>query len=117
MDVRRNLEVYLSKDNSELDDALGTTPWREMIKLELQKYPPSEDARCPGATKIVLQVFREQLGQLGYPLVMMGDQIRFKNRRQADLYYLVFASRHPTGHEFWRKIQVIEPSGQRKITF
>jgi len=117
MDVRRNLELYLSKDQSEIDEALGTKRWRDAIKQELQKYPASEDARCPGATKIVFQVFKKQLETLGYPNVMMGDDIRFKNSRRAQLYWLVFASRHPKGHEFWQKIQVIGPSGQRTISW
>jgi hypothetical protein len=115
MDVRRNLELYLAKPHSELDDALGTTKWREAIKKELRKNPPSEE--CRGATKIVMNIFKEQLGKLKYPLAMSGDDIRFKNRKRADLYKLVFASRDPKGHEFWQKIQIIEASGQRKMTF
>jgi three-Cys-motif partner protein len=115
MDVRRNLELYLGKDQSEVDVVLGTTRWRDAIKQVLLRYPGAEDARCPGATKIVFQMFKEQLEKLGYPHVMMGDDIRFKNSRRAQLYCLVFASRHPRGHEFWRKIQVIEASGQRKM--
>jgi three-Cys-motif partner protein len=117
MDVRRNLELYLSKDQSEVDDALGTNQWRHAIKEELRKYTSSEDARCPGATKIVFQVFKEQLQKLGYKFVTSGDDIRFKNSKKAELYCLVFASRHAKGHEFWQKIQVIEASGQRKMQF
>jgi three-Cys-motif partner protein len=115
MDVRRNLERYIANERSEIDDVLGTTQWRSKIKEELVKYPRSESESCPGATKIVFQVFKEQLEKLGYPHVKTGDEIRFKNRRQAQLYKLVFASRHPKGHEFWQKIQVIEASGQRRI--
>jgi hypothetical protein len=67
------------------------------------------------ATKIVLQVLTEQLGK-HIPSSVMGDQICSKNRRQADLCYLLFTLRDSTGHEF-SKIQVIEPPGQHKITF
>jgi three-Cys-motif partner protein len=117
MDIRRNLERYLKEDPS-IDEALGTIRWRDAIKQELLKYPPSESARCPGATKIVFQVFKEQLlEKLKYPHVMMGDDIRFKNRKDSQLYYLVFASRNAKGHEFWRKIQAIGPTGQRKMTY
>jgi three-Cys-motif partner protein len=117
MDVRRNLESYLAKESSEVDEVLGTKSWRNEIKHELKRYPAAEDAKCPTATKIVFRVFKQQLEKLGYPYVTQGDDIRFKNSKKADLYYLVFASRHERRHEFWRKVQVIEPSGQRKIQF
>jgi hypothetical protein len=29
---------------------------------------------------------KEQLGKLGYPFVTFGDEIRFKNSKQAQLY-------------------------------
>ncbi len=77
----------------------------------------SEDVPCPGGTKVVFRFFKDQLAKLGYPYVTMGDEIRFKNSKRAQLYLLVFASRHIRGHDFWQKIQVIEASGQRKMQF
>jgi three-Cys-motif partner protein len=118
MDVRRNLETrYLAKPYNDLDDMLGTTSWRDAIKEERKKYPPTDDPICPDADKIVLKIFKEQIATLGYPHVTTGDDIQFKNSRQAHLYKLVFASRNPKGYEFWRKIQIIEPTGQRKMTY
>ena len=64
---------------------------------------------------IIFQKFKARLGELGYPFVSAGDEIRFKNSKRAQLYYLVFASRHEKGHEFWKKIQVIDPRGQRQM--
>lgn len=32
-------------------------------------------------------------------------------------YYLLFASRHKTGYDFWQKIQNIDPAGQRTLSF
>ena len=116
MDVRRNLELYLSKDHSEIDDVLGTRRWRSASKDEVSKSALS-DAPCPGATKIVVKIFKEELAKLGYPYVTSGDDIRFKNSKQANLYLLVFASKNSKGHDFWQKIQVIEATGQRKIPF
>ena len=116
MDVRRNLERYLKTD--QLDVVLGTKRWRDKITEELKKYPYSADAAiCPGATKIVFEVFKDQLRALGYSYVSAGDEIRFKNSKSAQLYYLVFASRHEKGHEFWNKIKVINPTGQREMTY
>jgi three-Cys-motif partner protein len=115
MDVRRNLDNYLAKEDSEIDEVLGTKQWRHAIEQELRKYPRTEDTLCPEATKIVLRVFKDQIAKLGYPHVASGDDIRFKNSKKANLYLLVFASRNLKGHEFWQKIQVIEASGQRKM--
>jgi three-Cys-motif partner protein len=116
MDVRRNLKLYLS--TSQLDDVLGTERWRAKMTEELEKYPFEAHAEhCPGATKIVFNVFKDQLTTLGYPFVSVGDEIRFKNSKSAELYYLVFASRHEKGHEFWNKIKVIDPVGQRQMRY
>ena len=116
MDVRRNLERYLKTD--QLDVVLGTTSWRDKITEELKKYPSLADvAKCPGATKIVFGIFKEQLRTLGYSFISAGDEIRFKNSKSAELYYLVFASRHEKGHEFWNKIKVISPTGQRQLLY
>ena len=116
MDVKRNLETYLETD--QLDLVLGTQGWRATIAEELSKYPASQEALiCPGATKLVFNVFKNQLRTLGYDYITAGDEIRFKNSKSANLYYLVFASRHKKGHEFWNKIQVIDPRGQRKMDF
>jgi len=116
MDVRRNLEHYLKTD--QLDVVLGTPRWRDKITEELKKYPfVSAASQCPGATKIVSEVFKEQLRSLGYSYVSAGDEIRFKNSKSAHLYYLIFASRHEKGLEFWKKIKVIDPTGQRQMNY
>jgi three-Cys-motif partner protein len=115
MDVRRNLERFLEAD-ARLDNVLGTTEWRERMKDQLKQYPMlDETGICPGATTLILRTFKDQLAKLGYVEVLSGEEIRFKNRKQAPLYKLVFASKHPRGHEFWKKIQTIEAWGQRKM--
>ena len=115
MDIRRNLERFLETD-TRLDNVLGTTDWRERMKEELRRYPSlDENGVCPGATTLILRTFKDQLAKLGYIDVLSGDEIRFKNRKQAPLYLLVFASKHPRGHEFWKKIQAIGAWGQRTM--
>jgi hypothetical protein len=64
MDINRNLERYF--ESNHLDEAIGTESWRDEIRKELQRYPPSQgDVRCPGATKIIFNMFQEQLRSIG----------------------------------------------------
>jgi len=81
-------ELYLKNDT--LDVVLGTSEWRGKIIEELKKYPTlMETSKCPGATRIVFEAFKGQLTKLGYPHIAAGDEIRFKNSKRAQLYYLI----------------------------
>jgi hypothetical protein len=46
-----------------------------------------------------------------------GEQIPVKADKNVLLYYLLFASKHPRGNDYWRKISLIGPHGQRKLGF
>ena len=81
-------ELYLKNDT--LDVVLGTSEWRGKIIEELKKHPTlMETSKCPGATRIVFEAFKGQLTKLGYPHIAAGDEIRFKNSKRAQLYYLI----------------------------
>lgn len=60
--------------------------------------------------------YGEQLAQIGYGQVEQLHRL-MKNRRNAPLYRLLLASRHPRATEFFRKIAAIEHDGQRGFRF
>lgn len=115
MDVKRNLETYLSQSKSPLDEVLGTKEWRSRVTRlipELQEGEPWEEVTGP-----IVDIFRNQVLALGYADVKLRSQVVVRNRKNVPLYYLVFASRHPLGQEFWNEISKISPTGQREMDF
>jgi hypothetical protein len=48
-------------------------------------------------------------------LAVDGDWIPVRTDQNTLLYYLLFASKHRRGNEFWRKIKRIDPHGQRHL--
>ena len=65
-------------------------------------------------------IIKKQLISLGYQEVRQSDEmlaeplIRNK-RRNAPLYRLLFASKHPLGDEFWQKIIRRDVYGQKQM--
>lgn len=106
MGIRMNVFQYLPKEGTALDAFMGSQRWRKLFRGS----PKSLDQVC----KLISDEYRNNLRHLGYQ-VIDGSQIPIKTHSGALLYYLVFASKHPRGNEFWRKIQVIDAKGQRKL--
>src|SRR6266481_853663 len=68
----------------------------------------------PGDSQGILGKSSENLQKLGY-LAFDSDRIPIRTDKDALLYYLLFASKHPKGNEFWHKIILINPHGQRRL--
>ncbi len=99
MDVKRNFARYCAaRDTSPLGRFLGPTAHWPSIK-------EAED---------VLPEFKRIMSTLGFGTVQHAD-IPVQNDKQALLYYLVFASRHPRGLEFWKKISAQDEKGQMEL--
>ena len=65
-----------------------------------------------------IDLYKEKLRNIGYLEIKSADEILIKSsQRRVPLYYLLFASKHKRGNEFWEKISAIEPTGQRKFRF
>lgn len=106
MGIKMNLHQYLPKVGTALDDFMGSQRWRS----RLRDAPMSLNQICD----VIVDEYRDNLRGLGYQVVD-GSQIPIKAQSNALLYYLLFASKHPRGNEFWKKIQVIDPYGQRSM--
>ncbi len=106
MGIRMNLHQYTKKDGSALDSFMGSDRWRQRFR----KAPTTIDQVC----REIAAEYRENLQKLGYQ-VFEDDQIPIKSDQNTLLYYLLFASKHRKGSEFWRKIGEIDARGQRKL--
>lgn len=106
MGIRMNMHQYLPKEGTALDDFMGSQLWRKRF----EENPTSLDEAC----RLIADEYRTNLRSLGYQ-VIDGTQIPIKTQSNTLLYYLLFASKHAKGNEFWQKIQVINPHGQRRL--
>jgi len=112
MDIKRNLDTYLGQSRSPLDEALGTDEWRPRALARRGIQIVGEDQHWDEVGRPIVEVFRKQLRALDYVDVKLGSEIVVRNRRNAPLYYLVFASKHELGHKFWDDIRKISSTGQ-----
>lgn len=108
MGIRMNMHQYMEKEDSALDVFVGSRRWRE----KFQSAPASLDQLC----REITNEYRENLRKLGY-VIVDGTQVPIKARGNTLLYYLLFASKHPKGNEFWQKIREIDPHGQRRLAY
>jgi three-Cys-motif partner protein len=90
-----------------LDRFFGGTGWRSVYSL-------------PHRTGRLLEHYMGKLRELGYEEVKRDDElwvaplIRSKTRK-APLYRLLFASRSPLGHKFWREVTSKDVHGQQRL--
>jgi|SRR5271157_3719497 len=106
MGIRMNLHQYTTTDENALMSFLSSDRWKKQI----QSKPLSFDETC----RMIAKEYLENLERLGY-LAFDSEKIPIKAKRDTLLYYLLFASKHPRGAEFWHKIKLIDSHGQRQF--
>ena len=101
MDLKRNFKRYLQEGGaSKLARFLGGE-W---------KGSRMEEARD------ALDLFKRRLSEkLGYSTVQFKDVGVRNYGRNALMYFLVFASKHPRGLDFWKKITRKDETGQMEF--
>ena len=117
MAIKRNLEKFLDQPTSQLDEILDSREWRPrvMARRSIPQLPEEEHWEEYG--RPIVEIFRNQLRTLGYVDVKLGSEIVVRNRKNVPLYYLVFASKHELGHQFWDAIRRISSTGQTGFDF
>src|SRR5205823_4212656 len=96
MDANRNPEVYKSPDNKTVDEYLGVKDWRKAWE---QRKAPWEKFGV-----FVLDQFRGQMETLEFKYEGLDDIVEVRSdQKNLPLYHLAFFSRHPLGHDFWKK--------------
>ena len=107
MGIRMNLPQYAESNGDALTDFLGNTLWREDLSVS---------GTFSQASRRIMDRYIRQLKELGYETAQDEIPVR-TDQNNLLLYFIVLASRHPLGPEFWNKISKIGPSGQRKLGF
>jgi len=111
----RNIAQFCERgDETPADRYFGDREWRTV-------YAEWQRTRAPGGLHPrLMDYYKERLRSLGYAEVLRddetGDEPLIRNSdRNAPLYRLLFASKHPLGHEFWHKVTQRDLHGQRRL--
>jgi three-Cys-motif partner protein len=73
------------------------------------------ETRSKGTGQILLNAYKQGLEAIGY--VDIRDFILMRNSKHVPLYYLIFASKHHRGGEFWAKVGQRSETGQLRFSF
>lgn len=69
-----------------------------------------------GLTRVLLDHYQEKLARLGY--VGFHDEVSVElNNDGVPLYHMLFASKHPRGKDFWKKVAGKQHTGQYRLVF
>ncbi len=109
MGITRNAPKEINhQPTTSIDEFFGDTTWRDIY----HQYQRREEAFLHRA---LLDHYKEKLVQLGYDAEDPLPEPLFKNIREAPLYRLLFASKHPLGNKFWNDVTKNLPDGQMRL--
>jgi len=117
--IKRNLLQWTKKReegiDTILDRFLGTHVWRERI----------EDILVRGHTRVLLDIFKEQLRLIGFPEEGLGYQdhdhdvsmqtISVRTDKNLELYLLMMASKKKLAIKLWDSVLRIDAKGQKGL--
>lgn len=106
MGIRMNIRQYTSAESAALSEFLGSDSWRDDV---VAGGTVSEVCRR------ILGRYMGRLQGLGFRIVRDREIPVRSSQNNLLLYFMVLASRHPRGEEFWRKVTDIQSSGQRTL--
>jgi three-Cys-motif partner protein len=107
--LNRNMpKVHKAEEQTAIDLFFGGTEWRKVYETHGNNH------------RLLMDHYKEKLRGLGYEEAFrddeVGDEPLVRNaERGAPLYRLLFASKHPLGHEFWHAVTRTDVHGQRRL--
>lgn len=112
MGLERCMPIAIDNpDDTLVDRFFGSRDWRNIYK----KY----SNKTIGLHRSLIDFYRQNLCNLGYAEVKSTneawDEPLMRNTKNAPLYRLLFASKHPLGEKFWREITKINVHGQAHL--
>jgi len=101
--IKRNAHQQIQA----VDEFLGDESWRD-------RYWNARGDPSNPPTHVLLETFQNNLrDRLGYRF--FGKPMVIRNTTGSPMYYVVFASHHSRGLDFWEKSLLKMPSGQRTL--
>lgn len=113
--VRRNLADFVRAPKCALDEFWGDRDWRQLPVAEraLSGHPVE---RPESIIRSFVEAFQAKAAKIGFRYHDEAAPL-FANTRNAQMYHLLFLSRHPTALTIWRRVKRIAPGGQRSLNF
>ena len=102
--IKRNWE----KELPALDKFMNGQNYKEPFKAAMRHEPSSE---MPA--RVLLDFYSEELKGIGYEYI--SDHVMVDNSKHLPMYYLIFASKHELGADFWEKVTRRKQSGQFRM--
>lgn len=103
--------ALVSKKETAIDKYFGDVIWRKI-------YEGCKDD-VKGIHRLLIDYYKSKLKGLGYIEVKDDEEVwaepLMKNRKNAPLYRLLFASKNPLGIKFWRDVTKIGADGQMPL--
>jgi len=105
-------KVYRSETLTDVDLFFGDTEWRTIY----DNYRRHEEQFLH---RHLMDHYKSKLRRLGYKETFRDDEVGaeplMRNEKNAPLYRLLFASKHPLGLEFWQKVVGRNAHGQKRL--
>jgi three-Cys-motif partner protein len=110
-DLTRNIPNVLDgrEDPGRFDRFFGSTGWQAVAAESMRR-----NASAGETATVLLDFYARQLETLGYPHLEHSHRL-MRNSRNVPQYRLLLAGKNEKAVEFFRKIQAIDPSGQRRL--
>jgi three-Cys-motif partner protein len=113
--LTRNLDrCFASQDDTVIDRFFGDRNWRDVYKRA------SEKREVIGIHRALIDYYKSKLRNLGYVVINDSEEISREplirnTKRNAPLYRLIFASKHPLGNKIWNEVTKKDVYGQGRL--
>lgn len=107
-------QAFETPGQTNVDGFFGDRAWRKIYREWQSRVSPL------GIHRRLIDFYKGRLEQLGYAEIrqvdQFGDEPLIRNvKKRAPLYRLLFASKHPLGHNFWHKVTRRNVHGQARL--
>lgn len=103
MAIRRNWKLWIKKENTILDEFLGTEKWRNKIS----SLPRNK------VFDLLINIYRKELLKVGYVFIFDLKSVAIRNKNNAPLYDLILVSKNSLAQKIWNTVVNIGPDGQK----
>ncbi len=113
--LTRNLDkCYATQKVTIVDTFFGDRKWRDVYRNALNKR------ESIGVHRALIDYYKSKLSDLGYVVINDSDEFAHEplirnTQRNAPLYRLLFASKHPLGNKIWNDVTKKDIHGQEKL--
>ena len=112
--LARNLDqCYTVENETIIDRFFGDWEWRRIFERWRVK------SNRKGMHRELIDYYKSKLKTLGYQEIRNEDETGIEplmcSSKQAPLYRLLFASKHPLGHNFWKSVTRKNLHGQKRL--